>query len=147
MKKLIMMFCIAFAGMMISETATAEIVGVTVTYKRGIREWDATRTKTECVGRGLCEVSVGGTIGGSGSIVGVGTLGFDENKRFALSFSADILRDPNWKDTFVDGILTVTQDVLIDRDIIRKLPNCPPVIKPGRYKYVVNGNEAIVYFN
>lgn len=147
MKKLIMMFCIAFAGMMISETATAKIFGISITYKRGIREWNADRTETYCVGRGLCEIIISGSAGGSGSVVGIGTLGFDENKRFGLSFSADVLRDPNWTDTFVDGILTITQDILIDRDIISKLPNCPPVIKPGRYKYVVAGNEAIVYFN
>jgi hypothetical protein len=121
------------------------VVGVQVEVKKGTKEWNADRTKTECVGKGLCEVTITGTIGGS-TPQSLGTLGWIDGRIFGMSFSSEILRDPNWSDTFVNGYVTIQQDLSITPDIAGKIKNCPRVIKAGKYRYKLDGSAVIVYF-
>lgn len=121
------------------------IIGIQVEVKKGTKEWNADRTKTECIGKGLCEIILTGTIGGS-TPQSLGTLGWINGGIFGLSLPASILRDAQWSDTFVNGYVTIQQDLSITPDIMGKIKDCPRVIKAGKYRYKLDGNAVLVYF-
>ena len=123
----------------------ASVIGIQVEVKKGTKEWNADRTKVECVGKGICEITITGTIGNASSQL-MGTLGWIDGGTFGLSLPATLLRDANWSDTFVNGFVTIQQDLAITPDIVAKIKNCPRVIKAGKYRYAIEGNEVYVYF-
>lgn len=62
MKKFVFLICaFCFFGMYSALAAT--MVGVVVEVKKGTKEWNADHTKTECVGKGFCEMTITGTVG------------------------------------------------------------------------------------
>lgn len=145
MKKLFFLF-IALVSLFADHVAVAaSVVGLEITVKKGTKEWNADKTNIECVGKGLCEITIKGTIGGSAPQA-VGTLGRTVDGRLALSLPASILRDRNWTDTFEGGYVTLTQELLITPDIAAAIKNCPSKIKSGRYAYQSMGQELVLYF-
>lgn len=145
MKKLFFL-CIALIGLFADNTAVAgSVFGLEITVKKGTKEWNADKTAIECVGKGLCEITIKGTIGGS-TPQSLGTLGRTADGRLALSLPASILRDRNWSDTFVGGYVDLTQELLITPDIASSIKNCPSKIKAGRYAYQTIGQELVLYF-
>lgn len=117
------------------------LFGIKIKFEKGSKEWNADHTKTECVGKGLCTISI------DVDALNVGTLGWGENGRFGLSTSKNILSDRFWSDTFCDGYLTIYKDIILSTDIVSKIKNCPPIIKAGKYKYTIENSELVVYFN
>jgi hypothetical protein len=144
MKKFFLLVC-AISFFTSHSVMADTVVGVQVEVKKGTKEWNADRTKTECVGKGLCEFTIGGTVGSS-TPQSLGTLGWINEGTFGLSLPADILRDAKWSDTFVNGYVTIQQDLSITPDVAGKIKNCPRVIKAGKYGYKLDGKAVIVYF-
>ncbi|HEY9178090.1 MAG TPA: hypothetical protein VIN07_10385 [Flavipsychrobacter sp.] len=65
MKKVILILTCFLSVFLVSKDSYAlKIFGIEIKYERGIKEWNADRTATECVSRGMCSL----TIGGSGGI-------------------------------------------------------------------------------
>jgi hypothetical protein len=143
MKKLILMLVVLMG--VIVDVSAIKLFGIEIHVKKGTLEWDATRTFTECVGKGLCEF----TIKGSADIGGIysgGTLGFDESGRFGLSLPKELLQDPRWSDTFVRGQVTINKDIYLSNEITSKIRNCPTKIKAGIYSISQEGNFIFIFF-
>lgn len=144
MKKFLLLVCTI--GLFTTNTTIAgAVIGIQVEVKKGTKEWNADRTNVECVGKGICEITITGTIASSSPQL-LGTLGWIDGTLFGLSLPATILRDANWSDTFVDGYVTIQKDLSITPDIAAKIKNCPRVIKAGKYRYKLDGSEVNVYF-
>lgn len=145
MKKFVFLFCAV--SLLFSRTVMAtSVVGIQVEVKKGTKEWNADRTKTECVGKGFCEMTITGTVGGSVPQA-VGTLGWIDGVSFGISFPSAILNDKQWKDTFENGVVSIQSDLVLTPDITAKIKQCPTVIKAGKYRYKLDGNSVYVYFN
>ena len=147
MKKLILMLAVLMAS--ITENVQANFIklgGVEVHVERGKKEWNADHTATFCVGKGICVFTIKANID-IGQSVSTGILGNDQNGRFGLAMPAESIRNSYWSETFIDGTLTIYQDITLDNEIRAKIRNCPATIAAGRYKYIVEDGTAIVYFN
>ncbi|MGI9190748.1 MAG: hypothetical protein ACR2IL_01410 [Chitinophagaceae bacterium] len=145
MKKLFFLF-VAMLGLFTDYAAYAgPVFGLEVRIVRGRKEWNADKTSLECVGRGICEIIIKGTIGSSAP-QSLGTLGRTDDGRLALSLPASILSDRTWSDTFVRGYVDLEQELLITPDIASKIKNCPSKIKVGRYAYKQVGDYVVLYF-
>lgn len=144
MKKLILML-VVLMGVIVDVSAGIKLFGIEIHVKKGTLEWDATKTKTECVGKGLCEITIkgGADIGG---VFSGGILGFDESGRFGLSLPKEVLQDPKWSDTFVRGQVTIFKDIYLSNDITSKIRNCPVKIKAGTYSIIQEGNLIFIFF-
>ena len=70
MKKIVLSFA-CFITLLFSslDSYALKIFGVEIHYVRGKKEWNANHTATECVGRGMCELTISGS-GGVGAKVG-----------------------------------------------------------------------------
>ena len=149
MKKIILMSVLTLSILSYSISSSAsKLLGVEVTYIKGTKEWNATKTAVECIGKGVCEFTIKGGIGlayQSGGD-GIGTLGFTEDGKFGLLVPTDVASDPYWKETFSNGTLYIGKDITISNDIKSKLKNCPQYIKAGNYKYKVDKNSILVMF-
>lgn len=144
MKKFVFLF--SAVSFLCSYTLLATtVVGIQVEVKKGTKEWNADHTLTQCVGKGLCEITIKGTIGGSEPSL-VATLGWIDGGSFGMSIPASILKDKQWADTFVNGEVTIQQDILLTPDITGQIKQCPTSIKAGRYRYKVDGNVVYVFF-
>lgn len=145
MKKLFFLF-VAMLGLFTDYAAYAgPVFGLEVKVVRGRKEWNADKTAILCVGRGLCEITIKGTIS-SAAPESLGTLGRADDGRLALSLPASILSDRNWAETFVRGYVDLEQELLITPDIASKIKNCPIKIMVGRYAYKQVGDYVVLYF-
>ncbi len=57
MKKFFLLVC-AISFFTSHRVMADTVVGIQVEVKKGTKEWNADRTKTECVGKGLCEFTL-----------------------------------------------------------------------------------------
>lgn len=132
-----------------SSNASAKLFGLGVTFKKGTKEWNATKTAADCIGKGLCElvITFDPPLGyyQSGDNVN-GLVGNDENGNFGIAFPIEILKDRFWSDTFTGGFLFIGSNIAISNEIKSKVKNCPDLIKSGSYSYRVADGQVIVLF-
>ena len=57
MSRIFQVFILSMLMSIISMESQAKLFGISINFKKGVKEWNATKTETECVGRGLCELS------------------------------------------------------------------------------------------
>ncbi len=149
MKKM-MMICFALFAF-ISSNATIKIGGIEVSIERGKKEWNADKTATFCVGKGLCVIVVKGSLDiGVTKIpreLGSGILGVQDGHT-VLVLPIRSIDDSYWKNLFVDNKLYVGSDILIDKQASQKIGSgCLDVIKTGSYSYKIQDETIVVYFN
>lgn len=126
--------------------ALIKLLGLEVEVEKGTKEWNADKTDTKCVGKGLCYIKVKGN-GGLLSTFGTkGTLGFTEDGRFGIAFAAANLPKEIWGDTFVGGTVTINKDIDLS-GVQTLLRGCPSAIHSGTYRYVVDGEQIVLFFN
>lgn len=148
MKRIMLVLLGSFllTGISLPSQAIIKLFGLEVNVEKGTKEWNADKTDTKCVGKGLCTISIKGN-GGLLSTSGTpGTLGFTEDGRFALSLSSLYITKEAWGDTFVDGTVTIYKDLDL-RSLQSQLRGCPASIPAGTYRYVTTGDQIVVYFN
>lgn len=149
MKKLILML-VVLMGVIVDVSAGIKLGGIEVHVERGRKEWNADKTATFCVGKGICIFTIKANvdIGAAKSHYepGSGLLSFDNNK-LALVLSESCLRDSYWSDLFVNGQLYVGATIDLDPRIREKFgPNCPRQILAGNYNIQRNDGLLVIYF-
>ncbi|MBK7764091.1 MAG: hypothetical protein IPI46_12230 [Bacteroidetes bacterium] len=148
MKKLLFMIGLGIVSSMYVNSVTASIlgIGIKVSYEKGTMEWNADKTKTYCVGKGVCrlEVSADVPLGIYDGGIAVGIIGYSENGQFCMVFPKSILSNSEWAETFQNGRLYVGKDIILNSTVRSKLKNCPMLIKAGNYNYSVIDNEVLI---
>lgn len=136
MKKWILMLFV-MVGMVSEMMAGIKLGGVEVTIQRGRKEWNADRTETFCVGKGLCVIVIKANVdigmAKSDYQPGTGLLSYDNNQ-LSLVISQKCLSDSYWSDLFIGGKLHVGSTIELDpklREIFGS--SCPRQIKAGDY--------------
>ena len=143
MKSLFVTLIAALSLFLHQQVMAINIIGVEVQIVKGTREWNADKTATLCVGKGICEIIFKGSTPLS-LLHTNGTLGRDDRNRLLLRVPSSILNDSQWSDTFVRGKVGIYQDIRISSDIAAKVKDCPNVIKAGQYTYEKVGNDVLI---
>lgn len=126
--------------------ALIKLFGLEIEFHKGTKEWNADKTKTECVGKGVCTVTFKGSGGLLSTSATPGILGFTEDGRFVMSCATNLITEEAWGDTFVGGSITIYKDIDLS-SLQGQLRGCPSSIRAGTYHYVVDGNQIVIFFN
>lgn len=141
MKKVFLLAALIFPMLIISSNCYAvKIFGVEITYKRGTKEWNGDHTSTECVGRGLCELTIKG---GIEAMSFSGQLGSIDGK---LVLSIPETYYEKYPEDFEGNIFSVNGEIVVPAEEAAKIKlNGEIVVRPGKYK-VVQDDETGNYF-
>ncbi len=150
MKRIILMSVFALVAVFSSNSASAfKLFGIEFSWKRGKPEWNATKTGTECIGRGMCTGTIKGNVDIPSLKIVDGTEKFDienqeyssifvnYNDKLAIEFSKKYYN--TFKEDFENDEFDINGDFKIEDEIIKNLNlTHSGNIKSGAYHFIID---------
>lgn len=132
-----------FVSLLGSNKINAKIAGVEikVEYESGHKEWNGDKTHTECVGKGVCRV----TLSGSTSVMSIARL---ENGNIGLVIKTSELDSERVQELMVNGGIFIGKNVDLDVKTINALAKQGidlETIKAGTYKVTESDKVNTIY--
>lgn len=123
------------------------LFGIKIEFERGHKDWNGDKTATECVGKGICKLTITAdalTTGGDNK--GYGVAKNDGRGNLLIEIDRKITTQRSLSEMFEGAKFVVDGDFEIPNELIQKLGLKQNKVNKGRYLSSTSGDMTTVIF-